>query len=214
MPRFATVAFDVDSTLTGIEGIDWLAARRGPAVAAEIVALTEQAMSGEVPIEALYGRRLDLVRPAASELAALADAYRAEAAPGARPLIAALQAAGVEVLLISGGLREAIVPFAAWLGVPAEKVHAVGISFDPSGTYRGWDRTSPLATAVGKGQVLDRVRPVPPVLMVGDGSTDLATRAVGAVFAAFTGFIRRAAVVRDADHVLHSFDELHTLVLP
>ncbi|HEX7918943.1 MAG TPA: hypothetical protein VF454_06025, partial [Gemmatimonadales bacterium] len=61
MARFRTVVLDVDSTLTGIEGIDWLAARRDPGTAAQIAALTGRAMNGEVPIESLYGRRLDLV---------------------------------------------------------------------------------------------------------------------------------------------------------
>ena len=40
---------DVDSTLTGIEGIDWLAERRGPDLAAEIGELTRQAYQPKEP---------------------------------------------------------------------------------------------------------------------------------------------------------------------
>lgn len=214
MGRFRTVVLDVDSTLAGIEGIDWLAARRGPEVAAEIAALTEQAMTGEAPIESLYGRRLELVRPGAEEVAALADAYRAAVAPGAPAALAALRGAGVEIHLLSGGLREAILPFAEWLGVPPGRVHAVGIHFDAAGDYVGWEVASPLATAAGKGVVLARLHPAPPVLMVGDGVTDLSARAAGAAIAAYTGFVRRETMVRQADHILHSFDELCNLVLP
>ncbi|HVX88810.1 MAG TPA: HAD-IB family phosphatase [Gemmatimonadales bacterium] len=214
MARFRTVVFDVDSTLTGIEGIDWLAARREPAVAGEIAALTARAMNGEASLESLYGHRLDLVKPTAAEVEALAHAYRAAAAPRARQTLAEFHAAGVAVHLISGGLREAILPFADWLGVPAERVHAVGIRFEASGRYGGWDHLSPLATAAGKGKVLALLDAAPPVLMVGDGMTDLATRTAGATFAAYTGFVRREPVVREADHVVTSFDELHTLVLP
>ena len=214
MPRFRTVVLDVDSTLTGIEGIDWLAARRDPAVAREIAALTARAMNGEAPIESLYGRRLDLVKPTIAEVEELANAYRTAAAPRARQTVAEFHAAGLAVHLISGGLREAILPFADWLGVPAERVHAVGIRFEASGRYGGWDHQSPLATATGKGVVLALLDAAPPVLMVGDGITDLATRAAGATFAAYTGFVRREPVVREADHIVNSFDELHTLVLP
>ncbi len=46
-PRFKTVIFDVDSTLAAIEGIDWLAALRGPAIALESEQLTAQAMAGD-----------------------------------------------------------------------------------------------------------------------------------------------------------------------
>ena len=75
-PRFKTVIFDVDSTVCAIEGIDWLAARRDPDVARESEALTAQAMAGESPIEAVYTRRLERIRPTAGELISLAEAYR------------------------------------------------------------------------------------------------------------------------------------------
>src|SRR5262249_28185501 len=60
---FATVILDVDSTVAGIEGIDWLAQRRGPDVAAKIAQLTDDAMRGTLPLEAVYGARLDAIRP-------------------------------------------------------------------------------------------------------------------------------------------------------
>jgi phosphoserine phosphatase len=46
MPRFASVFLDVDSTLCGVEGIDFLAQRRGPDVAARVTEATERAMRG------------------------------------------------------------------------------------------------------------------------------------------------------------------------
>ena len=42
--RYRSLVLDVDSTVAGIEGIDWLAARRGPDVARQISALTHGAM--------------------------------------------------------------------------------------------------------------------------------------------------------------------------
>lgn len=58
-----SVVFDADSTLVGIEGIDWLAARRPSAVAERIAALTEAAMAGERTLEEVYGPRMDAVAP-------------------------------------------------------------------------------------------------------------------------------------------------------
>lgn len=205
---------DVDSTLTGIEGIDWLAARRSPDLALKIGDLTRRAMDGSIPIDRLYGQRLDLVRPTRDELAALTGAYAAAVAPGARDAIARLRAAGVAVRVISGGIRGAIVPFAAGLGIAAEAVNAVEVRTDVQGRYAGWDDASPLATPAGKGVVLRSLGLPAPILAVGDGMTDVAMRTAGATFAAFTGFVRREAVVRDADHEITSFDELRSLVLP
>ena len=41
-----SIVLDADSTLCGIEGIDWLATLRPPAVADEIARLTREAMDG------------------------------------------------------------------------------------------------------------------------------------------------------------------------
>jgi len=54
-PRFRSVVLDVDSTLCAIEGIDWLARRRGPAVAAQVAALTDRAMDGAIALDQVYG---------------------------------------------------------------------------------------------------------------------------------------------------------------
>ena len=213
MSRFRSVILDVDSTLSGVEGIDWLAARRGLAVAEEIAELTTKAMDGSVPIESLYGLRLALVRPGKAEVAALGNVYRERIAPGAMDAITALRSAGIVMHLVSGGLREAILPFATWLGFAPAEVHAVGIAFDPSGNYAGWETTSPLATSGGKSVVARALALPTPLLALGDGSTDLALRSAGAAFAAVTGFVRRDAVVAAADHVLESFDQLPPLVM-
>lgn len=213
MSRFRSLVLDADSTLAGIEGIDWLAARRGGEMAAQVAALTAEAMAGEAPLESLYGRRLDLVHPDRREVAALGEAYRAEVAPGAREAIGVLRKAGIVMHVVSGGLREALLPFVEWLGFAPGELHAVGISFGPDGGYAGWERGSPLATSGGKGAVLRALALPAPTLAVGDGATDLALRSAGATFAAFTGFVRRDAVVAGADHVIERFDQLPPLVM-
>jgi phosphoserine phosphatase len=211
--RFAAVVLDVDSTLCGVEGIDWLAARRSPEVAAEIARLTERAMDGAVPLGAVYGERLALVRPTADEVAALAEVYRAALAPGAAAAVARLRDAGVRVALVSGGLREAILPVADDLGLARGDVQAVGVRFDADGTYAGHDAASPLTTAGGKRDVVASLDLPRPTLVVGDGATDLAARPAADAFAAFTGFVRREPVVAAADHVLGDFAGLTELVL-
>ena len=95
MPAYASVVIDVDSTLCGVEGIDFLAARRGPEVTARIVALTDRAMTGEIPLESIYGHRLTTIRPTRADIAALATEYERTLAPGAADAIAAMRAAGV-----------------------------------------------------------------------------------------------------------------------
>jgi phosphoserine phosphatase len=221
MPRFNSVIIDVDSTVAALEGIDWLAERRGADVAARVASATERAMRGEIPLDAVYGERLALVKPGRDDLAALAAAYQAAAVPGAAESLARLREAGVRVALVSGGVRQAILPLARALGVDPRDVHAVDVVVDMGGGYFAYDAGSPLATQHGKRDVADALvagtlgsSALPrPVLAVGDGSTDLAMKPAVDAFAAFTGVARRDAVVRGADHVLDTFDALAELVL-
>lgn len=210
---FASVVLDVDSTLSAIEGIDWLARRRGTEVEARVVELTERAMRGEIPLDAVYGERLGLVRPSREEIRALGQAYVDEIAPGAVDAIARLRQAGRRVVLVSGGLLEAIHPLARHLGVPLGDVNAVSIRFGPNGDYDGFDAASPLATAEGKRAVVEALGLPRPVIAVGDGATDLAMRPAVDAFAAFTGFARREAVVAGADCIFTSFDQLAERIL-
>jgi phosphoserine phosphatase len=211
--RFASVVLDVDSTLTSVEGIAWLAARRGGDVVAAVDAMTIDAMNGTLPLDAVYSKRLALVRPSRADLAALSVAYAAGLMPGAPDALHALRAAGVRLCLLSGGLCEAIVPFAAALGFAERDVHAVELQFTADGAYAGFDASSPLARAGGKPRVVTSLGLPAPVLAVGDGSTDAEMKGTVDAFAAFIGVARRESVVAVADYVVSRFSELPEIVL-
>ena len=216
-PRFASVAIDADSTLSGIEGIDWLAARRGGDVAERVASLTADAMSGEVAIEHVYSTRLEMVKPSVGEIAELGSAYVASVAPGAAEAIAALRDAGVRVIIVSGGIWQALLPLADLLGISHGDVHAVHLRFDENGGYAGFADTW-LCSAGGKCHAVRFALLTGPTLAVGDGATDLEMRDAGKgggadAFAAFTGFVNRPAVVSAADFVISSFADLVPIVL-
>jgi phosphoserine phosphatase len=201
-PRFGTVIFDCDSTLSAIEGIDELAAGHRKAIAA----LTDAAMRGEVSLEAVYGQRLSLIQPTREAVEALGSQYIAAAVPDARTTVRTLIDQGVRVKILSGGLRQAILPFAAWLGVAEHDVAAVDLWFNADGSYRQFDERSPLTRSGGKRTIVDEWRgTVPaPVLMVGDGITDLEARPAVDRFVAYAGVVDRLAVTSAADAVIRT----------
>lgn len=211
-PRFRSLILDVDSTLSGIEGIDWLARRRDRAVAEAIEALTARAMEGEIPLEAIYEERLQIIRPTLAEIAALSEAYIAARAPGVEEALDTLREAGVRLVVVSGGIRQAILPLTRTLGFPDADVDAVTLRF-ADGACVGIE-PSPMTRQAGKPDARVMQGLAAPVLAVGDGMTDLVLRQPPArAFAAFTGFVRRAPVVGGADYELESFDALQALVL-
>lgn len=210
--RYATVIFDVDSTIATIEGIDWLAEQRDAVVARECADLTTRAMAGEFPIDAIYERRLQAIRPSAAELRALGEAYRATVVDGAPQLLAALHHADVAVHFVSGGLRDAILPVARDLGVAASHVHAVSLEPDDNWRFSRLRGEQPLATQRGKALVISQLGVARPMVIVGDGSTDAAARGVTDAFIAFTGVARRENVVAVADAEARDYDTLRQLL--
>jgi phosphoserine phosphatase len=202
LQRVSLVVFDCDSTLSAIEGIDEL----GAGMRAEIGALTDAAMRGEVPLEAVYGRRLEMIRPTRGQLEELARQYVAALVPDAAAVVRALRAEGVAVRVMSGGLLPAVRAVAEELGLSGDDVAAVDIRFDEAGGYAGFDAASPLARSGGKRDVMQQWRAgmEGAVMLVGDGATDLEARDDVDLFVAYAGVVERAAVVAGADVVIRS----------
>lgn len=193
-PPYGTVVFDCDSTLCAIEGIEELAADN-----AEVARLTQAAMEGKVALEEVYGRRLALVRPARADLERIGTRYVETLLSNAPALVAALQALGKRVCIVSGGLLPAVRVVARALAIADEDVQAVDIYFDARGAYAGFDERSPLARAGGKIAALERLRrPGEALAFVGDGATDLEAAHMAERFVAFGGVERRAHVLASA----------------
>lgn len=195
----ALVFFDCDSTLVEVEGVDELAIRAG--VGEQIAEMTRSAMEGSIPLEDVYGRRLEIIRPGREDLIWLGHRYCATLVAGAREAMGSLAAAGAEIHVISGGLRPAVVDLAKELGIPEDRVHAVDVHLDSEGRYAGFDTQSPLARTGGKAEVIKRLsRPGWTTVMIGDGMTDLEATDAGAVTIGFGGVVVRPGVKEKADH--------------
>jgi phosphoserine phosphatase len=191
-PPYGTIVFDCDSTLSAMEGIEELS--RGPH-AALVARLTEDAMEGRIPLEAVFGRRLELVRPSRADVETIGRLYVERAVDGARDVVAALHALGKRVAIVSGGLLPAVRALARALDI--EEVHAVDVRFTPEGAYAGFDERSPLARAGGKVDVLRSLAAraeAGALCFVGDGATDLEAAGEAARFVAYGGVVRRASV--------------------
>ncbi|MEL4357749.1 MULTISPECIES: phosphoserine phosphatase SerB [unclassified Luteococcus] len=105
---------DVDSTLITAEVIDEVAARAG--TGEQVAAITERAMQGELDFaESLRARVATLAGLPVTVLDEVRESI--SFTPGALELIAAVQAAGGQVGLVSGGFTEVVEPLVAHLGI-------------------------------------------------------------------------------------------------
>lgn len=195
---FEVVCFDCDSTLSRVEGIDELARQSG--LFEQVAALTDAAMNGDLALEDVYANRLELIKPDQAAISWLAQLYIQEMVDGVEDTIKTLQANNKIIHIISGGLRQAILPLAEQLGIPEEHVHAVDVLFDEDGNYQDFARHSPLAVSGGKARICRRLRMRhSSLVMVGDGKTDLEAKLAGAYMIGFGGVVRRPLVEEQAD---------------
>ncbi|HET6827850.1 MAG TPA: phosphoserine phosphatase SerB [Ramlibacter sp.] len=99
---FKLIAFDMDSTLINIECVDEIADAVGKKE--EVAAITEAAMRGEIAdYKESLRRRVALLRGVTVADMERIYTERLQLNPGAQELVAACKAAGMKVLLVSGG---------------------------------------------------------------------------------------------------------------
>lgn len=192
--RFAF--FDVDSTLATIEGIDVLAEGNQ-----DISRLTDAAMNGEIPLDQVYARRLEMIRPSKTRVEQLGAMYVDSLVKGAAKTLATLQDNGVIVLLVTAGIEQAILPLAKDLNVDPRNVHSVTLTFDASGNYIDFDRRSFLTRPGGKELVVRdiRARSHGKAAFIGDGISDLEAKPAVDLFIGFGGVVVRPRVKENAD---------------
>ncbi|HYD38202.1 MAG TPA: phosphoserine phosphatase SerB [Allosphingosinicella sp.] len=163
---------DMDSTMIEVECIDELADYAG--LKAEVAAVTERAMRGELEFEAALAERVALLAGLDESAVDRCRAERVRMTPGARALVRTMKREGAFTLLVSGGFTRFAGPVGEALGfdrVIANRLGATAGRLD--GTV-----ARPILGAEGKRAALvDAVvelglRPEQS-LAVGDGANDI-----------------------------------------
>lgn len=194
------IFFDCDSTLSSIEGIDELARAKGDDVFREVEALTNAAMNGEIPIQEVFPRRMNIIRPDKAICAQVAQAYVETLTPGIQEVIDRLKNDNWTIVILSGGFKPLIEPLAKTLGI--EHVEAVPLHFDDNGDYAGYDAAYPTTRNGGKPDIIrdwQRSTMAAHTVMVGDGISDLESKPVCDLFIGYGGVVGREKVREGAD---------------
>lgn len=200
-PRGKLFFIDCDSTLSTIEGIDELARAKGDDVFAQVVDLTHAAMNGDVPINEVFPRRMEMIRPDRALCEEVGALYVKTMVPGAEDFIRDLKAAGWLPIILSGGFEPIIRPLADHLGI--SHVEAVPLYFHEDGSYRGYGEDYPTTRNLGKNEVIrEWKQAVLPkqILMMGDGVSDLETKPDVDAFIGFGGVLTRTKVKSGCDY--------------
>src|ERR1700740_2261891 len=115
-------------------------------------------MNGEIGLEEVYAKRLEIIRPSRAAVEELAQRYIASLVTGAEEAIETLRANGIQIHLVTAGIGQAVQPLASHLAVPKRAVPAVALRFNAAGDYEDFDRRSFLTRSGGKELVVRDVR--------------------------------------------------------
>ncbi|GCD89143.1 phosphoserine phosphatase SerB [Nocardioides sp. LS1] len=165
------IVMDVDSTLIQGEVIEMLAAHAG--CEAEVAAVTEAAMRGEIDFEESLRTRVALLAGVdATAIDAVYDAILL--APGARTMVRTLRRLGYRFAIVSGGFSQITDRLAEELGIHYARANELEI-LDGRLTGR---IVGPVVDRAGKAAALREFAAevgVPPeaVIAIGDGANDL-----------------------------------------
>lgn len=126
---FKLIAFDMDSTLISIECVDEIADAAGRK--AEVAAITEAAMRGEIAdYKESLRQRVALLKGVTVGHMERVYNQRLQLNPGAAELVAACKAAGLTVLLVSGGFTFFTDRIKARLGIDFARSNVLEIEND------------------------------------------------------------------------------------
>ena len=164
---------DMDSTMITVECIDELADYAG--IKAEVSAVTEAAMRGELDFEGALDARVALLKGLSEDVIAKCLAERVTIMPGAKALVRTMRAQGGHAVLVSGGFTRFAEPVAADIGFDRAIANVLLIE---GGRLTG-KVAKPIVGSATKEETLRAAiaeRGIDPALSlaVGDGANDLA----------------------------------------
>lgn len=164
---------DMDSTIINVECLDELADFAG--LKAEISAITERAMRGELAFEGALRERVGMLKGLAAS--ALQQAYdqRVRLNPGARTMVRTMAAHGARCALVSGGFTFFTSRVAAAAGFHLDRANTL---IEADGALTG-AVGEPILGKEAKLAALEQLAaeieaPLSATLAVGDGANDLA----------------------------------------
>lgn len=176
----------------------------------KIKEITDHGMDGGMSFRDSLTKRLKLLEARKEHLVELVALLKARISKSFHRNEEFFREHADNIYILSNGFKEFVVPIVTQYGVKADHVYANSFKFDHQGRIVGFDEDNILSRNNGKARQIERLKLKGEVSVIGDGYTDYEIKEAGLAhkFYAFTENVTREKVLKKADHVAPSLDEV------
>ena len=212
---------DFDSTFINGESLDELAnfvLKNHPERTErldKIKRLTEAGMTGEIPFDLSLTKRMTLLDAHRNDVHTVTKNLIKKVTPSFKKNRSFLQNHTSQIVIISGGFKEMIIPIISEYGINENQVFANEFVYDANENIIGINTENVMALSGGKCLQANALKLSGEIHAIGDGFTDYQLKVDGPAtkFYAFTENVKRKNVCSLADGVLTCFDDyIHTIL--
>lgn len=216
MNKKPLLIIDFDSTFVKLEGLDELAKiifknhPDGEKMQKKIKQITKRGMEGKISFEESLQRRLALFKPNQEQINQLIKILKKNITPSVLKNKFFFQANADRIYIVSGGFKEWIMPIVKNFGISADHILGNKFIFNKTGQAIDYQKNNLLSKANGKTRQIKKMQLKGKLYVIGDGYSDyqIVKSKVAHKYFAFIENIKRKEVVKYADAVLCSFDNL------
>lgn len=206
---------DFDSTFVTVESLDELAhivLKDNPESAQRletIRAITRAGMEGSIPFDESLSKRLKLLNINQKDIHAANIVLAKKVTPSFKRNKQFLMENSQNILIISGGFYEMIIPIVSEYGILEDQVFANKFVYKGTSRIAHVDSQNIMAQSGGKVAQANALGLAGEIHVIGDGYTDYQIKSEGPAkkFFAFIENIRRNSVCEVADVVLSNIDD-------
>ena len=207
---------DYDSTFIQVESLDELSKTSKSynlKNQKEIEKITNMGMDGKISFSESLERRIKLINSSREDIRSTLEVLEDRITNSFLKNKKFLKTNSDKIFIISSGFHELIDPIVLKFGIKKEHIFANNFLFKGKNIV-GFDRHNPLSRSKGKVEIIKRLNLKGKVLVIGDGYTDYEIKKEGYAdsFFLFTENIKRDSIVKSADYLLKSLDQLFKII--
>ena len=207
---------DYDSTFIQVESLDELSKTSKSynlKNQKEIEKITNMGMDGKISFSESLERRIKLINSSREDIRSTLKVLENRITNSFLKNKKFLKTNSDKIFIISSGFHELIDPIVLKFGIKKEHIFANNFLFKGKNII-GFDRNNPLSKSKGKVEIIKRLNLKGKVLVIGDGYTDYEIKKEGYAdsFFLFTENIKRDSIVKSADYLLKSLDQLFKII--